>query len=316
LRLLIAALIGAASGVAGAQSYPEKTVRIIVHNAPGTAVDVPPRGVAEALSKVMGQPFIIDNRPGADGFIGAEMCARAVPDGHTLCSLSQSTVTMNQFYHAKMPYDPERDFVPVTYLGTITSALVVHPSVPASSLRELLELAKAKPDSLTWATLGSTGAGSLYQQWLKRHTGAAFYPIPYKTNQNGFQAVIAGETNAMIYPIGPVPAQVKAGKVKALAVSTTRRWQALPDVPTMREAGYDLNFNTWLGFFAPAKTPKDITARLNTEIMKIRSDEAYQAKFLTTQGILVEDINTPEQFAAFIAADRRLARSLIVTDGK
>src|SRR5688572_20614395 len=124
--LFALAIVGVLCTAAHAQGYPEKTVRIIVHNAPGTAVDVPPRGVAEALSKVMGQPFIIDNRPGADGFIGAEMCAKAVPDGHTLCSLSQSTVTMNQFYHAKMPYDPERDFVPVTYLGTITSALIVH----------------------------------------------------------------------------------------------------------------------------------------------------------------------------------------------
>ena len=305
-------VFAAACGGVHAQAYPEKTVRIIVHNAAGTVVDTPPRGVAEALSKIMGQPFIIENRPGADGFIGTELCAKAAPDGHTLCSLSQATVTMNQFYHATMPYDPERDFAPITYMGTITSALVVHPSVKAASVRELVEIARAKPDSLQWATLGNTGAGTLYLEWLKKNASASFYQIPYKTNQNGFQAIIAGDAHAMIYPIGPVPAQAKAGKIKVLAVTTTRRWPAMPGVPTMGESGFDLHFNTWLGFFAPVRTPKEIIGRLNSEIMKIRSDEGFQAKFLTTQGILVEDVNTPEQFAAFIAADRRLVRSLVV----
>jgi tripartite-type tricarboxylate transporter receptor subunit TctC len=313
VRCIVALALAALASLAAAQGYPSKTVRIIVPHPPGAPADVPPRGIAEALSRTLGQPFVIENRDGADGIIGAEACAKSAADGYTLCSTTSSIITLNGLLRTQLPYDGEHDFAPIACYGSLTGAIVAHPSVPANNLRELVELARAKPDSVTWATLGTTSAGPLYIAWFRNNAGASFFGVPYKSTQQGFQATISGQVNVVTFALGPVVPQVRAGKVKALAVSATRRSPQLPDVPTVRESGYDVNLSTWFGLFAPRGVPRDVSQRLNAEVVKLVSEPAFRAKFVASQGLDADELGAlgVDEFAAFIRSDRELvARSL------
>lgn len=306
-------LLGSLAGPLQAQSYPSRTVRIVVPHPAGAPADVPPRGVAESLSRAFGQPFVVENRDGADGIIGAEACAKATPDGYTLCSTTSSIITLNGLLRAQLPYDAERDFAPLAFLGSLAGVIVAHPSVPATNLRELVELARARPDTVSWATLGTTSAGPLYVAWFKNNAGASFYAVPYKSTQQGFQAVVAGDVQVVTFAMGPVVPQVRAGKVRAMAISSARRASALPDVPTVRESGFDINLSTWFGLFAPAATPREILRRLNTEIVRVVNDAPFRAKFIASQGLDLDEGGrmNPDEFATFIRADRELvSRSL------
>ena len=319
LNLLAAIALAGASFCALAQGYPVKSVRILVTLPPGSPAEIPQRGMAEALGKSFGQPFVIENRPGADGFIAAEACARAPADGYTLCGLTQTHVVLNPHFHAKMPYDPERDFVPIGYLGTFTGALVVSAKLPANTMRELIELAKTKPESVSFATLGGTSMGSMYTAWLRHNTGAVFHPIPYKSTLEGLHAVIAGDVDAVVIAVGSVISPTRAGKVKALAVTTSTRWPALPDVPTLNEAGIGLpvSFNTWVGLFAPAGTPAEVVSRLNGAVAKVLADPAHRAKFVSSIGLeLIEPTpSTLAEVAAFIKRDREVIAKGIAEAG-
>jgi tripartite-type tricarboxylate transporter receptor subunit TctC len=292
---------------AQSQSYPSKPVKVIVpHPTGGGPVDLPARGLADYLSRAMGQTFVVENRDGADGIIGAEALAKSAPDGYTLGVTSASVITMNELTRASLPYNSARDFAPVAYIGAIESLLLVNPALPARSLRELLDLARAKPNTVSWGTLGTTSNGPLLIGMFRQNQGASFYMIPYKSTIQAVQGTVAGDVNVVAYAAGGAAGLVKAGKLRALAYTGNTRSAAFPDVPTFAESGVKLGFKTWIGMFAPARTPNDIVRRINAESVKFLADTNLTAKFLQSQGVEPDETSrvSAEEFASYIKADR------------
>ncbi len=306
---LVAALcaLSLAAGWAHAQKYPTRPVRILVGTPAGGPGDVISRGAAQVLSKAFGEPFVVENRVGADGMIAGEACAKAPPDGHTLCTADNYAISVNPVIRSKMAYDPRRDLTPIIHFGYLAAAILVHPSVPANSLKELFELAKAKPDSIAWASWGLNSSAHFYIEWLKNARNIRFYNVPYKAASQAFPALLSGEVKVAIFAVGPASQQVKAGKVKALAVTIGRRVPQMPDVPTYKEAGLDADIFTWFGLFAPAGTPQDLVHRINAELAKgLVNDPAMREKFLLSQGIMIDPPAgaSPEEFAAMLPVER------------
>jgi tripartite-type tricarboxylate transporter receptor subunit TctC len=304
---LLACTFSGAAMQAAAQAYPSKPVRILIGTPAGGPGDVAARGAAQALSQAFGQSYIVENRVGADGLIAGEAAVRSAPDGYTLYVADSFAISLNPVIRAKMPYDPEKDLAPIIQFGTLASLILAHPSVPANTLREVLELAKAKPGSITFGTFGLASSAHLYVEYLKNDRNIVFLNVPYKAASLAFPALLAGEVNVVLFAIGPASAQVKAGKAKALAINAPGRSPLLPDVQTMKEQGVDINIQTWFALFAPAGTPRDIINRSNTEVAKglVNNPEA-KAKFLTSQGM---ETSAPagasaEVFAKFLKADR------------
>ncbi len=316
LSLVLVAL-GAVQPTAHAQTYPGGRVRIISGVAPGGPGDVATRGAADGLARVLGQPFVIENRPGAEGMIAGEACARSTPDGHTLCLFNGHDIALNPVIRANLPFDPAQ-FVPIIHLGFAAAAILVHPSVPANSLQELFALAKAKPDSLDWGSSGLASPGHLYIEWLKNGQGIRFHNVPYKSALQGMQALVAGEIQVTTYVAGAVASQVKAGKLKALAVATSQRSPYLPDVPTFKEAGMDVSILTWYGLMAPAGTPREIVQRVNSVVAaELFANTAMRDKYLTTPGTQVEPPagGSPEAFADFYRAQREMYARVVKVAG-
>ncbi|OFZ98427.1 MAG: hypothetical protein A3H35_20445, partial [Betaproteobacteria bacterium RIFCSPLOWO2_02_FULL_62_17] len=251
---------------AQAQTYPANRVRIISGVAPGGPGDVASRGAAEGLARVLGQPFVIENRPGAEGMIAGEACAKSTPDGYTLCLFNGHDIALNPVLRSKMPFDPARELTPVVHLGFAAAAIIVHPSVPANSLQELFALARAKPGSINWGTSGLASPGNIYVEWLKNALDIRFHGVPYKSALQGMQSVLSGEIQVTSFVAGQVAPQVRAGKLKALAVATSQRSPYLPEVPTFKEAGMEVAIVTWYGLMAPAGTPRDIILRVNAVV--------------------------------------------------
>ncbi len=276
------------------------------------------RGVAELLGQSMGQPFLVENRVGAEGLIAGEACAKSTPDGSTLCFLSGVDIALNPVIRVKMPYDGVRDLTPVMHLGFAPAAIVVHPALPVSSLRELFDLAKAKPGTIAWGSSGLASPGNLYIAWLKNAKGISFYNVPYKSSFHAMQAVLAGEIQVTSYVASGVAAHVKAGKLKALAVPTSGRSPYLPEVPTFKEAGMEVAITTWYGMMAPSGAPKEIIQRLNGEIARLLFDNpSMKEKFLTRPGTLVLPPagGSTDAFAAFLKAQLEMFSTLIRITG-
>ncbi len=317
---IVAALVLAAGSMPSAfgQIYPVRPVRIIVpHPAGGGPIDAPARGLAEYLAKTLGQPFVVENRDGGQGIIGTEAVLKSAPDGYTLLFTSASVITLNALVLKSVPYDSERDLAPVAYVGSIDNLLMVNPSVPARNLQELIALAKAKPNSITWGTLGTTGSGSLVVAWFKKHRDAQFYTIPYKSTLQALLATVAGEVNVVSYAVGQSAPFVKAGKLRAIMMIGSRRAAALPDVPTATESGVDFKFRGWMGLFAPKGTPVDIVARLNASSAKATADAQYQRKYLDAVGVSEDEVTgvSAEKFAAFIREDRAAYEEAVIAAG-
>ena len=281
-RIAVALAMVAAGFLASnaqAQSYPAKPVKIIVpHPTGGGPIDLPARGLAEFLTRSMGQPFVVENRDGADGLIGAEALAKSNADGYTL------GVT----------------------IGAIESLLLVNTAVPARTFSELLDMAKAKPNTVSWGTLGTTSNGPLLIGMLRKDLGASFYMIPYKSNIQAVQGTVAGDVNVVAYAAGGAVPFIKAGKLRPLAYTGNTRRADMPEVPTFTELGVKLGFKTWIGMFAPAKTPVDIVRKLNAESVKLLTDSAFTGKFLESQGVDPgqNSRGSAEDFARYIKADR------------
>lgn len=313
--LLIAGATDASE--AQAQSYPTKPVRIIRPHPPGAPGDTNTRGIAQALSQTLGQSFVIENRVGGEGIIGAEACARAAPDGYTLCGTDSYVISLNPTLRAKLPYDPLRDFAPVVHQGFLDAALLVHPSVPANSLNELLELAKSRRETMSWASWGLSSSSHLFIEWLKNARGIAFYNVPYKSATQAVQGLVGGQVQVAIYGAGLALPMVKAGKLRALAVTGDRRSSLLPNLPSFREAGFDIWIRAWYGIFAPMGTSKEIVQRLNAEIVKVQADLAFRDKFMAAIGLehAAPAGATPEEFAAFLKTDREMYSRLVRTAG-
>jgi tripartite-type tricarboxylate transporter receptor subunit TctC len=299
-----------------AQNYPTKPVRVIVTFPPGSVLEAPIRAISQRLNEVLGQPFVIENRPGAEGIIGADAFARAAPDGYTLCLTDSLNISFNPVIRSKLPYDP-RDFAPVIHVGSLASAVVVNPSVPAKSMSELLELARSKPGVLTWGTFGITSPAHILVVWLKKARGIDFLDVPYKSAMQSSQAAMTGEVQVATFGAGTVLPQVKAGKLKALAVNGDARTALMPDVPSFKELGIDVVPRAWFGIFAPGGTPRPVVQRLNSLIAQALADAQFAEKYVKSQGLeLVPPAGaTPDQFAAFIRNERETFEKVVELTG-
>jgi len=302
---------------APAQNWPAKPIRVIIPHPAGGPADVPPRAMGQALAKTLGQPFVIENRLGADGIIGAEACAKAAPDGYTLCSMSNGVTVVDPVLFSKMPFDVDRDLVPIVHTGTLHTVIMVGASVPVNSMQELIAAAKVRPEAITFGTYGQITLSYFVYEWLRVKMGAQFLQVPYKGASQALQALLAGEVQIAGYALGAARKHMQAGKVKALAINSEKRLASLPDVPTLREVGIDVDYRSWFGFYAPAGTANDIVRRLNAEIAKLIVDPQFAAKFLTPQGFETDPPagGPPEQFARFIRSEREEFRKMVKTIG-
>jgi tripartite-type tricarboxylate transporter receptor subunit TctC len=282
---------------AAAQSYPSKPVRLVNPFTAGGPLDLMGRLLSDKLSGALGKPIIVENRPGAAGNVGAAEVARAPGDGHTLLLTLFSIVTSNPHLYERLPFDPLKDFAPITAIARSDSVVVVHPSVPASSMRELVAHAKANPGRLNYASAGKASPGHLTAEFFARGTGAAFTHVPYKGNAEAIRSVIAGETQIMFTPTTGALPHIKAGKLKALAVYLTDAVDELPGVPSLE--GFDQKtVPFWYGLLAPAGTPREIVRRLNAETVNALKDQ--QVDKALRAGRIFPIGNTPEEFAAMM----------------
>jgi len=304
-QLGLSACVLAVCIAAQAQTYPAKPVRWLVPSAAGGAFDVLTRALAPQLSEQTGQPFVVDNRGGAAGLLGMEQGARAAPDGYTILTAGTSQLIFNQFFHAKMPYDPLKDYAPIALLADLPIALWVHTSVPVKTFRELITYAKANPNKLNY---GSAGVGHLFHlatEMLSERTGIQVVHVPYKGVGPAMQEFFAGRIQLLfVVAQTPVMNQYRAGKVLPLVGGTDKRLPKLPEVPTFDEMGVPgMEMPNWIGVVAPAGTPREFINRLNREmIAATRSPAAVK----TYEGMAMETVTTsPEQLAQKIEREIR-----------
>jgi tripartite-type tricarboxylate transporter receptor subunit TctC len=296
----LALALGMAS--AFAQTYPVKPVRILIAQAPGSATDVISRVVGNRLQELLGQPVVIEARPGAGGALGTGEAARSAPDGYTLFMANNSTHGSNPAVYPKLPYDPVNDFAPISFVASVPYVLVVETSLPANSVQELVAYAKSRPGKMNYASAGNGSTHQFCAELLKSSAGIDMTHIPYKGSPPGIAAVLAGEVSMMFANLTDVGAQIRGGKVKPLAVTTLKRSELLPGVPTMVEAGVaDFEITSWFGLLAPAATPAPIVARLNAEMVKVLAREDVRST-LGAQGLNVAS-SSPEQFTAHIKSE-------------
>jgi tripartite-type tricarboxylate transporter receptor subunit TctC len=298
VRMAHATCLLVLTAVVHAQDFPRSApIRILGYAPPGAPSDILPRAMMAPLSKAFGQPVVVENRVGADGMIAAEQCAKSAPDGHTLCIMSSSMLSVYPIIQ-KVPYDPVRDFAPVTFLAYFDSFLLAHPSVPANSVTELIALAKAKPNAINWGHFGLATVGSFYQEYIKKNRSAPFYPVPYKTNPQMLQAIMTGEASVGVFGVANAVAPIKAGKMKALAVTSDKRLAEFPSVPTFDEEGIKLPLRGWYGYNMTASAPRAIVNRWNTEIRRAMGESSYR-DILQKYGMDARP-GTPEQFDALV----------------
>lgn len=303
----IAATVAAATLTFAAHAqtpaWPTRAVTIIVPFTPGGGTDIGTRLVAQRLAQLWGQPVVVDNRPGAAGNVGLELTARAKPDGYTLVAGNVGTQSINPFLYKKLNYNPD-GFVPVTMMAELPFALVVTPSLPARTPKELVALAKAKPGKLTFASSGTGGSPHLSGEIFKLATGTDMLHVPYKGGGAAMTDLMAGNVDMLFASILETAGHVKAGKLRALAVTGTVRSPSMPDVPTLAEAGIqNAESGSWVGLLAPAGTPKEIVDKIAADVHKVVAIPEVK-KQLVDQGAIPVG-SSPQQFAQTIANDRK-----------
>ena len=302
LLCLLALSLSLAPAVTGAQGYPSKPIRVVVPFPAGGPLDVTARAIGQKLAEAWGQPIVIDNRPGAGGNIGADLVAKSAPDGYTILEGALSTHAVNVSLYAKMPYDPVKDFAPITLVATTPNVLVVNPSLPAHSVSELVAYAKAHPGALSFGSGSNGSAGHLAGELFKMEAGVDMVHVPYKGAAPALQGLLAGDTQLMFDNLASSTPQIRAGKLRALAVTTARRTALMPELPTLAESGLPgFDITTWWGFLAPAGTPKEVIAKWNAEVVRILSTPEMKA-FFAQQGAEPAP-TTPEQFADLIRSE-------------
>lgn len=302
-RTVLTAL--AAAGInagAWAQAFPNKAVRVIVPFSPAGAADNVARALGQQLSERWHQPVVIDNRPGGNTLIGTQAAAKAAPDGYTLLLTADATLVMNPSLYPKLPYDPVKDFEPVSVLFSTPQILAVHKSVAATSVKELIALAKAKPGSLTYASTGNGSTTQLNTELLKSVAGIDVVHVPYKGGAPALNDLVGGQISMMIIAEGLALPYVKAGTLRALAVGTPKRSALLPSVPTFAEAGLPgYEAAPWFGLLAPAKTPRDIVAKVHADVTSALNDQAVRKRLAEWA---IEPIgSTPQEFSKLIQTD-------------
>jgi tripartite-type tricarboxylate transporter receptor subunit TctC len=300
LAATLAAMLAFAAPAA-AQSYPTKPIRVVVPFAAGGITDILARALGQKLGEALGQPIVVDNRPGANSQVGAEIVARATPDGYTLLVSADTTFVMNPHMYDKLTY-ALTDFVPVSGLGISPQALVVHPSIPGRSVSDLIALARAKPGTLNYGTFGIGSSGHLNIELLQSLTGTKFTAVHYKGAAPALTDLIGGHIQMMIVSIGLVTQSWQAGQLKVLGFGSKTRIAQFADVPTIAETLPGFEAASWYGLVAPAGTPRDIVDKLSTETRRIFAEPAFRDKFLAPN-MIFSIASTPEQFAERIRSD-------------
>jgi tripartite-type tricarboxylate transporter receptor subunit TctC len=298
----ITTLFAVSAGTALADEYPSKPIRLVVPFAAAGTTDFLARAIAQKLGSNLGTSVVVDNRPGAGGNIGSDIVAKSEPDGYTLLLGTVGTHAINASLYKKMPYDTVKDFAPVTLVASVPNMVVVHPSVPAKSIKELIALAKAKPGSLSFGSSGSGSSIHLSGELFKSMAGVDMLHVPYKGSGPAVSDLIGGQINMMFDNMPSSLPHVKAGRLRAIAVTSGKRSPAMPDLPTVAEAGVPgYESVAWFGVLAPAGTPPALVKKLNAEIVKVlKSPDVAQR--LASQG--AEPVfNTPEEFSALIKTE-------------
>ncbi len=303
LRILIAALAAAVMApCALAQSYPTKSVKMIVGFPPGGGTDVVARVISQKLTEWYGQGVVVENRAGATGTIGADVLAKSPADGYTLMMGHANSHAIAPNLMARLPYDPLKDFAPVSYVGYVPNVLSLHPSVPAKSVKELVALLKAHPGKYTYASSGNGSSQHLSGEMFKLLTGVNVVHVPYKGSGDAIRDLLGGVVSMNFDTMPPVLPHIKDGKLKGLGISTPRRLAQLPDVPTFAEEGLTgFEILNWYGVMAPAATPRDIVAKLNADINKAMREPDVRTR-LEQVGTQLRELS-PEEFAAFMRAE-------------
>jgi tripartite-type tricarboxylate transporter receptor subunit TctC len=300
LVLAACALQPALSHAQADSNYPARPVRIIVPQSPGASTDITARVVAQKLTEALGQTFVVDNRVGAAGLIGSEIVARAAPDGYTLMVIA-SSFTINPSLRKSLPYDTLRDFTPVAQLSKFPNMLAAHPGMPAKSLQDVIAMAKAKPGEINYASAGAGTGTHMSMEQLKQMTGINLVHIPYKGGGPAAIAVIGGQVPLIIgTTVGLLP-HVRSGRLKAIAVTSAKRAEAAPEVPTFSETVPGYEHEPWNGMFAPAKMPRLVLAKLNAAVARVLHAPDVQKSFASEGATAVGD--TPEQFAAIVRSE-------------
>lgn len=310
LALLTVALAGAAA--AQAADYPTKPIRMLVGFAPGGGTDATARPIAAKLGDALGQQVVVDNRPGAAGNIAAEITANAAPDGYTILMATIASLAINPSLYSKLPFDPEKDLAPVIQAVDSTNILSLHPSVPAASVKELIALARQKP--LNYGSSGVGGTGHLAGELFNVMAGTKMSHVPYKGGGPAMVDLVAGNIQLVFATAASAVPQIKAGRIKGIAVTTAKRSGLMPELPTISEAGLKgYEANNWYGIVVPAKTPKPIVARLNAEVAKILNMPDIK-QFLFNMGLDVAP-GTPETFGAYIRSERAKWAKVVKASG-
>ena len=300
-RAALLAVAAVACATAHAQIYPDKPIRFVVPYPPGGGTDVIARIVQERFQRALGQPIVIENRGGAAGSLGTDVVAKAAPDGYTVL-FTLSSHTINPSIYPKLPFNTVKDFEPIGTVASLPQILVANPQLPANTVAELIALAKAKPDSLSFASVGNGSPGHLAGELFKLRTGTKMTHVPYRGGGPAVTDVMGGQVPLLWVSIPAAAQFVKTGKLKALAVSTTKRSAAFPDVPTMQEAGVaDFEVASWYAMFVPAKTPKGVVDKLNRALNAVVAQPEIRERLLAqgSEGVG----GTPEALAKVVDAE-------------
>ena len=312
-RILVATIALTFSALAWAQSYPSRQLRLVVPFPPGGTSDILARTIGARLSAPLGQPVVVENRPGAGGNIAADHVAKSAPDGYTLI-MGTSSLAISQSLYKKLTYSLVDDFAPVTQAVNYTNLLVVHPSAGVKNVEELLKAARTKPGSLSYGTPGNGTPPHMTGELFKSYTGVNIVHIPYKGGAPAIADLIAGQIPMMFDNVPPLLPHVRSGKIQALAVTSLKRIPVLPEVPTLHELGLkDFDAVGWNGILAPAGTPREIVSRLHTEVVRVLRAPDVRDQ-LTSQGADIVG-NSPEEFAAWIKTEVRKWAEVVKVSG-
>jgi tripartite-type tricarboxylate transporter receptor subunit TctC len=315
MNRLFAALLAFFTVGVQAQTYPAKPIRVVVPYTAGGPADLLVRGLGQKLTETWGQQIVVENKPGANEIIAAQDIAKSTPDGYNYLLASDAVFSLNPYLYSKLPYDPVKDFAPVSRLVTANLMLVVRPDFPANNVRELIDYARQNPGKMNYGSVGAGGVNHLAMAWFNTQNKLEMQHIPYKGLVQGLQDIMTSRLDTMFAVIGGAAPLIKGGKMKGLAVSGKSRNALIPDVPTFAEAGqpnFDASF--YFGLAAPAGTPRDMLAKFAAESARIVNTAEFKEKYLNNLGF--EPVSdTPEQFASFLRGDRELAAKKVKASG-
>lgn len=304
MQRFLAAILLLAFAIPGwTQAWPSKPVRIVVAYPPGGGIDVMARQLAERLTPLWGQPVVVENKPGANTILAADLVSKAAPDGHTVLFTTDATFSINPHIYAKLPYDAKRGFIPVTMMVLLNQLLVAHPAQPYSTLAELIKTAKARPGSINYASYGRGSQPHLAGEMLKSKAGIDLVHIPYKGISLAVPAVMAGEVQLTFAGIATSTPQLRAGRIKALAIGGAKRSPLWPDVPTFSELGFpEVETHAWFGLFVPAGSPTGAVSRIYRDVKQILEEPEFRQQQLIAKGYEVMG-SSLEEFSAYLKGD-------------